>query len=48
MQSKHNKSVKCMNLSIFPVQDSKTFVGIQISRHNISTKPWSQKGQQFA
>lgn len=34
-----------MNLLKFPSQDSKTFVGMQISRHNMSTKPWSQKEQ---
>lgn len=48
LQSKHNKSVNFMNLLKFPSQDSKTFVGMQISHHNMSTKPWSQKEQQFA
>jgi len=48
LQNKHNKSVNFMNLLKFPSQDSKTFVGMQISRHNMSTKPWSQKEQQFA
>lgn len=47
-QNKHNKSVHFMNLLKFPSRDSKTFVGMQISRNNISRKPWSQKEQQFA
>jgi len=48
MQNKYNKSVSFMKLLKFPSQDSKTFVGMQTTRHNISTKPWSQKEQQFA
>lgn len=48
MQNKHNKSVIFMNLLKFPSQNSKTFVRMQISRHNKSTKPCLQKEQQFS
>lgn len=48
LKNKQNKSVDFMNLFKFPSEESKTLVGMQISRNNLSTKPWSQKEQKFA
>lgn len=48
LQNRHNKSVNCMNLLKFPSEDSKTLVGMQITRNGLSTKSWSQKEQEFA
>lgn len=39
MKNKHNKNVHFMNLLKFLSQNSKTFVGMQISHHNMLTKP---------